>query len=305
MSTLTAVSMTPAARAWLAQSRPAQVLSAFDRACNLVDAAGEVMALVSNARGLAPFGLVVAPNRAGSFNAVTVESQVVRAPDALHVGPLRLDYAGEGVRTWDPRPAWSELRTCLAADPARLDALARLAAGRAVPGSLLDLFLVAADSSSLPPALLERARAGVANLTTGLLIGQLEQAVIGGRRLAGLGAGLTPAGDDFVVGACLGSWAGLYGPAAPGLGAVVGRAVAPLTTTLSAAYVRAASQGECALPWHTLFSALCQPDSSQRQAVLAPAVDAMLSVGHTSGADGLAGFLAPHFLRFTINRPTA
>ncbi|MCC6192163.1 MAG: DUF2877 domain-containing protein [Anaerolineales bacterium] len=305
MFTLTAVSMTPAARAWLAQSRPAQVLNVFDRACNLVDAAGEVMSMVTNARGLTPFGLVVAPNRAGSFKAVTVESQVVRAPPVLRVGPLRLDYAGEGVRTWDPRPSWSELRICLDADPGRLDALVRLVADRALPGSLLDLFLVAADRSPLPPGLFGRARAGVDDLATGLLTGQLEQAAIGGQCLAGLGAGLTPAGDDFVVGACLASWAGLYGPAAPDLGAVVGRAVAPLTSTLSAAYVRAASQGECALPWHTLFSALCQPDSSQRQADLAAAVDAVLSVGHTSGADGLAGFLALHFLKSTINWPTA
>jgi hypothetical protein len=39
-------------------------------------------------------------------------------------------------------------------------------------------------------------------------------------------------------------------------------------------------------PWHTLFAALACPDA------LAAALRTVLAVGHTSGADALAGFIA-------------
>jgi len=106
--------------------------------------------------------------------------------------------------------------------------------------------------------------------------------------LAGLGGGLTPAGDDFILGALLAAWAGLYGPSAPALAAGVAKAAAAATTTLSAAYVRAAARGECSAYWHRLFAALLQPQTGEAPAALA----ALLAVGHTSGADALAGFLA-------------
>jgi hypothetical protein len=274
------------------------VLHVFDRACNLVDEGGAVVAIVTSDRAMAPFGIAVSTSHPSSepalFAAVTEDSLVQRTPGRLGVGPLWLDYSA--ARAWDPRPDWDALATGLAAEPGRVTALARRVAERHTPGSLLDLFLVPAGASPLAPELLARARAGLADLTAGLLGGQPEQTVAGALRLAGLGGGLTPAGDDFAVGACLASWAGLYGPAAQGLGPVVEQAMVPSTTTLSAAYIRAAVRGQCAAPWHALFAALVQPPRRERGSALSAAVDALLSLGHTSGADGLAGFLAPHFL---------
>jgi hypothetical protein len=289
--------ITPGARAWLAGAAPARVLNVFERACNLLDGGGQVLAIVANPAALAPFGLVVS---AGSedqpFAVVDEHSPVFRAASSLHVGPLVLAYAGAG--NWDPRPDWDALRAALAAEPARVAELASLVAARYVPGSLLDLFLDAPGASPLPPGLLGRARAGMADLTAGLLSGQPEQTVAGALRLAGLGGGLTPAGDDFAVGACLASWAGLYGPAAQNLCPVIAQAMPSSTTTaLSAAYVKAAARGDCAAPWHALFTALVQPAPAPRQSALSSAVAALLALGHTSGADGLAGFLAPHFLQ--------
>jgi len=73
---------------------------------------------------------------------------------------------------------------------------------------------------------------------------------------------------------------------------VVAKAMAPRTTALSAAYLRAAARGECAAPWHDFFAALTEPAAPARRAALAAAVEALFAIGHTSGADGLAGFLA-------------
>jgi Protein of unknown function (DUF2877) len=66
-----------------------------------------------------------------------------------------------------------------------------------------------------------------------------------------------------------------------------------LTTLLSSAYLRSSAQGECIASWHTLFAALLLSDAE----VTRMAAKSLMSIGHSSGCDGLAGFLAVHFLK--------
>jgi hypothetical protein len=115
--------------------------------------------------------------------------------------------------------------------------------------------------------------------------------------LAGLGGGLTPAGDDFICGALFAGWAGLLplsqrerGPGGEGELSSIANSAASRTTTLSAAYLRAAARGECMALWHSLFEALRSSDASALPSV----VESLLAVGHTSGADALAGFIAAY-----------
>lgn len=286
-----ATQATAAALDWLAAGRAAHVLSAFDHACNLVDSAGQVLALVSAERGLTPFGLVVVSDAPQPFAEVANDSPVTVRPGVLGVGPLVITYAGAAL--WDARPDWPAVQAALAADPDRLSALAALAVTHAPPGSLLALFAPHDPAASaLSPALYTRAQAGAADLVAGLTAGDWSLAEAGARRLAGLGGGLTPAGDDFALGVFLAAHAGAYGPAAAARCAALAAAMTPRTTTLSAAYLHAAARGECASYWHAVFAALSAPAGPETD--LPAAVQALVTVGHTSGADGLAGFLA-HF----------
>jgi hypothetical protein len=299
---LRALALAPAALAWLRTARSPRVLHVFDRACNLVDEAGEVLSVVTHERGMTPFGLMLETSAAPPFAGLTVESTVLVQPEWLEVGHLHFPWADAA--SWQPRPDWPAVR---AAHPQALNELAALvhssipaislqavSAGHAPgmvaapPASLLELH----TSSSLPAPLRARVMAGAADLVGGLHAGDAGRAVAGGRQLAGAGGGLTPAGDDFIVGVSLAAWAGLYGAGGPDLCALVVAEAAPLTATLSAAYLRAAARGECAAPWHVLFAALAQPEAAGRLAALGAAVGVLLRVGHTSGADGLAGFLA-------------
>jgi len=90
----------------------------------------------------------------------------------------------------------------------------------------------------------------------------------------------------------LAAWAGLYGPEAAQSGAFIAEAAAPLTTTLSAAYLRAAAKGECMAHWHALFEGMLHLDAAATRT----AIKVLMSIGHTSGADALAGFLAIYHL---------
>jgi hypothetical protein len=107
----------------------------------------------------------------------------------------------------------------------------------------------------------------------------------GAAQLAGLGGGLTPAGDDFLTGAML--WAWLAHPASAGYCATLLSASITETTILSAALLQAASWGECSAPWHDMLGALAGGSDAE----LERAVQGVLAHGHTSGADALAGFL--------------
>ena len=64
-------------------------------------------------------------------------------------------------------------------------------------------------------------------------------------------------------------------------------AAAPLTTSLSAAWLRSAGKGEAGILWHEFFDALIDSDAARIQETM----DKILAVGETSGADALAGFI--------------
>ena len=103
--------------------------------------------------------------------------------------------------------------------------------------------------------------------------------------LAGLGRGLTPAGDDFLTGLMLWAWLSHSDP--DSFCRSLLDVAAPRTTTLSAAFLRAATLGECSVSWHNLLAAL----SEGRDVEITTAVQKVLAHGATSGADTLAGFL--------------
>jgi hypothetical protein len=311
-SSLQAAAIAPAARAWLAATTAARVLNVFDRALNLVNERGDVLSIVTHERGMTPFGLALEPDAPFPFTALAANSAVTLGPTAISIDALRVTYAAAA--PWNPRPDWEAVRDVLVSQPQRIADLAAVAlpvksvfippdglgaeTGPAgpnpaapPPASLLDLFAGHA-ASALPEPLYRRAHQAATTLVSGLHANDEPQALSAVRRLAGLGGGLTPAGDDFVVGVCLAAWAGLYPPPARDIGVLIARVMSPLTTHLSAAYLRASAQGECSAHWHSLFAALLVTEAGPRQAALTLSVAGLFALGHTSGADGLAGFLA-------------
>ena len=305
MPVLRGVVVAPAAARWLATTSTARVLNVFDRACNLLNQDEAVLALVaagdSLKRGLTPFALVVDGPDPAPFRGLAAVSPVrlARPASVLQVGPLAVHYASASA--WDAQPDWTVVRQLYTHSPEPLARLAGLAARVTLEGSLLDLYRTGAEEGLAWSALLATARPAAQTLVAGVAARDETLTVAGARALAGLGSGLTQAGDDFLVGVLLAAWAGLFGPGAERLGPALVAAAVPRTTTLSAAYLRAAGEGACMALWHTLFAAQARGDS----AVVARAVDALVSIGHTSGADALAGFLAVHFVSGWGSAPPA
>jgi hypothetical protein len=107
-------------------------------------------------------------------------------------------------------------------------------------------------------------------------------------RLLGYGEGLTPWHDDVLAGALV-TLGALGSPGFDRLGRLV-RASAPARTTfVSAALLHHAARGECIRALHDVLTA---PRDGR---AVAPAVDTLLGVGHSSGrglAAGVLGVLA-------------
>jgi len=265
----------------------ARVLAAFEHACNLVTTDGDVVALVPPRAGDGPLNIVV---NGMSKGFATVEPGM---PARLGGGRLQvggLEVALDRAVVWEPCPDWKSLRAYRDAFIDRLPLLEALALQHAPERSLLALTSSRANGSSHPAevgvsdGLFAAAQEAAESLQAGWE-GDPARLQAGAVQLAGLGGGLTPAGDDFLTGVMLWGW--LTHSAPRPLCRLLVEAAAPRTTTLSAAFLRAAARGECSAAWHTLLMALsCGSDKE-----IAGTVQDVLTHGATSGADALAGFL--------------
>ena len=109
------------------------------------------------------------------------------------------------------------------------------------------------------------------------------------RTLVGFGAGATPAGDDFAIGALAYAWV-TQGRKAPAIAAIrlLDTELPALTTSAGATYLRAAARGEFGS--HLVAWVRALPTVSPSRA-LALAMRVAVH-GATSGYDTLAGFVA-------------
>ena len=103
--------------------------------------------------------------------------------------------------------------------------------------------------------------------------------------LLGAGSGLTPSGDDCIVGLLVALHALGARDVAATVACVVARHAPHRTSRLSAAHLDAACAGEAIEPLHAAIAAIAAGTSPE------PALDALERFGHGSGFDALAGVL--------------
>ena len=272
-------------------SLPARVQAVFGHACNLTTPDGWMVALVLPQVGNGPLNVVVGGLSDG-FQPVEPGMPAVLKRSHIRVGGL--DVTLENARVWEPCPDWRELRGHEDAFSHRLRLVRTLAKQHAPEGSFLLLVSeragkpTSSPQSELADSTPDVVQAVALKILAMLRVGWEGDAVLlqmAAGQLAGLGNGLTPAGDDFLLGTMLWAWLALSMPRS--LCRTLAEAAAPRTTNLSAALLHAAARGECSAAWHLLLAALCQGTDVE----LAKAVRAVLAHGATSGADALAGFL--------------
>lgn len=280
----------PAAQDWLGSAASPAVHSLYRNSVNLVDAEGELLSVVLPDSGPGPFALVVRPQvpgfqAAGGFEAwLQPDSRVEAGGQELEIGPLQVAY-GTAAR-WNPRPSWDRVGPQTLRN--RIVELKTLLIDRAPEGSFAPLVDPAAlePLTGLGAAALAAAAEPARSLLLGLRQGAAEAVGHAAERLAGLGGGVTPSGDDYLLGATQAIWAVTEPAAAQELThAIVSHAISR-TNLISGAWLKAAGRGEAGSEWHVLAIALASGGPVEE------AAEWLIRRGHTSGADAMAGFLA-------------
>jgi hypothetical protein len=252
------LSATPAIYDWLANTRHPHILHVFDQSCSLINELRKVLSIVTPQVGNGPFNAVIA-DRVLMLKDLRVESPVSILDDQLIVGEMNIMLTD--AKCWSPCPDWQRLHI-------HRDPIARQLAALPVP------------DSQLPDSL----RSG---FPLALVSGDISSSRSIASQLAGVGMGLTPAGDDYILGSLYATWIIHPMEAAKVLGIEISNIAAPLTTSLSAAWLRSAGKGEAGIRWHKFFSALLRSNPRQIRYTM----DQILATGATSGADALAGFI--------------
>lgn len=290
-----AVSGAPAAVRWLQTASHPAVMHVFEQAVNLVDPEAGVLSLVAYPLETGPFTMVVEGvrrpfGRADRFTEwLAAESPVGVERQRLLVGRLAIGTAEMSI--WDPVLPWESLRAGRERLMAARAQWMELLRGEAPSGGLAGLVrgqeADRTSSGDLDVALLERAKGPAHRLVRALARRDEEESAKAAAQLAGLGPGLTPSGDDFIIGAMYAiqlfedvDWAARVSQR-------VAEASGPKTTRLSRAWLEAGARGEASLAWHRLLEAALSGGLGE----IGSTTRSLLQVGHTSGADSLTGFL--------------
>ena len=240
--------VTPRTINWLKQSYRIRILHLFPEVCNLANESYQVLSVVTENIGAGPFSVVL---QNAVWEGMTAETAVSINPHtrAIYLGKTAVDT--QNATLWQPKPDWQRLKTLNFA------------------------------SLPTPTQFSGRIEQNFKILLSGIKRRDLAKIVRGTQGLVGLGQGLTPTGDDILMGVLFGLWAYQPNPVwlEAILDAVMGGATGQSTTTLSINFLRAAAAGEATQPWHNLVNG----DQN--------AVEQILAMGHTSGSDSWAGFV--------------
>ena len=254
---------------------PLRILSLHRRVCNLTNAQGDMIALVHPSIGNGPLHIVLA--QPVSFATLEAGEPTQWWGNSLQFERFTIDLAQ--ATAWDP--ALPQAGTSIS--PEAWNCLREHVRQMDLPD--------APDQTDLDAAVTERTQQAADHLLAGLHNARTSDIVRGTELLAGLGVGLTPAGDDFLLGFMARIWLEptLLPPdwTASDLCQRIAQTAGPRTTCLSRTWLDYAARGQFAEPWHDLVAALALFDQSS----IYHATNRILNTGATSGRDALTGCL--------------
>lgn len=248
-----------------------QLAGVWRRAMNLLSDSGELLTLHRQGSGIGPGGWVI---RQREYDALR---------ERLHLG-IKPQAVSDGI----------VLGETLITRPRRRCSLRMNSCDKPVP--LGRRWMLQAEETGLSgplwQAVSEPLRADLRQFSHGF-----RSALAGGdvdwSLWLGKGPGLTPSQDDMLTGMLLAAWYfNAIDPAGGRRFFAASGSIEQVTTFVSVSYLRYAAQGCFASPLLHFTRALRQTGR------LAAAVQALLALGHTSGADTLLGFwLGQHIIQ--------
>ncbi len=233
---------TARAMRWLADTETFYILQHFEHVCNLCNQSQQVFSLHTPDVFMGPFSYQIST---AGFSRLQTAEDIQLFPQTNDLSIDGLLFEAQDATHWEARPDWSNFTP-----------------ERAVGISHKLQTLVEQRMHRLHQAIVADDHA---------IIGQIAT------QLAGLGAGLTPAGDDVLMGTIFALHVLKWDQAVINL---IGESTIKRTASLSAAFLNAAVLGEAVEPWHDIVAG--KPN----------ALESLLSIGSSSGKDAWTGFTA-------------
>jgi Protein of unknown function (DUF2877) len=276
------------ARKFCRDGASAEIVAVFERSVYL-RSADTFLCIGTPTIGNGPITMI------GDFGSSDQLSNIGLRPGLLVSISNRCITIGNSTRfTFDECELWRPSGSCLARPHRQLinvcDAIVRLATVEAPEEGFAQIYRVHERGADETP-LARMARARIAHFESWLCdalesrdIAATESfAAIGG--LIGLGPGLTPSGDDFLVGALALLDALAERKAHAALTRAIAVAPRGLTSPLSDYLLRAAAAGH-------IGESLCRAISAVISGAIDPAVASIREIGHSSGWDMLVGVVS-------------
>jgi hypothetical protein len=243
-------------------ARTGVVHSVFRRAANLL-VEGEMWSVLESGWQDAPFGVRLTPRRDGGALDVKPGDGVHIRAGYIRMGRLSID--GRAASRWTPRP-WPEPAAGLSS---RLCAVEQAARPRAW-----------AESAGLARRVTAALRAGDAELAGAV------------RRCVGFGPGMTPAGDDVLVGMLTVFSSSATGDEGARVTARLAGALAPALASTTDVSRHLLTQAARSLPGRAIHDLGAAVVEGANDLVLEDALQVVLGIGSTSGADACMGMIA-------------
>lgn len=248
------------------------VHSVFPNTCNILLENAQLITLSPMERGRGPAAFLPADGVPGGLS---VGQSVTLHAKELCIGELHFPI--------EEHAPYDLPRGCFSAERTALD--------RLIPRLREKIEAAIAERTPDTPfyrGIADHLAAGLDALKRHFIAGDRNRAIEAGRGLIGLGMGLTPSGDDILTGMFF--VLGLDGSPFPAGDSLLGemlRGCEENTTDVSRQMLSAAAEGY----YKEILTDLADAFSANDTALDA-AADAVLSVGHSSGADMLTGVLA-------------
>lgn len=289
------------AKRWIDRGLPSKVLHVFPQACNLINDEGEILSLVGDGVGKTPFSVVIATENRPDWGAGGFQGWIDSASEVSFEGnavilsghPIQIGSA----EVWDPKIKFEglpKIRDSLSGYlPQMMAMLNAPAFSETCAGIIRYLVPERFDRLTLNrEAIEDRFLAAIIQPARSLCRGLVEEDLTlsqeSARKLAGLGKGLTPAGDDLIMGVLLGyQFVRPKNRSSQFLAGIV-KGLEGRTNPLSMAFLRSACRGEASVAWHTLYEGLTIGSFEQ----IRGAYCRILQTGHSSGSDAFTGFIA-------------
>ena len=296
--------------------------SIFHQACNVSLESDGLLTLVSSEKGNLSQGIRLrTPSQFTFLNQLRVGQPVACRGGILRISGSNLSVDLRTASRWhiDLKGLRVDLHQ---RDTAQAWVVAWLELGKHRRGNGMSAIIAATPLSRQYPVtspwmktLVERAVQTVPDLIDATRNLQVDGAITAIRNLIGLGPGLTPSGDDFIVGYLAGLWSTAGTDPSrlrfmSSVGAWLFQAAAG-TNAISRTYIKSAVNGNVSEPIATLAQRFWKTKSMDS---VREATRTALQVGSTSGTDGVLGLLlgciawvapsSPYFSRPQVLRRT-